>query len=116
MAAAVVRHAEASDPEEIRVEEQRMRSQANREAAGLHRSNAAAMGGAGVEIGNDQAHLQAEAHRQAAAVHERAADHLAHGVSDDDPRTDGYVDPAADPPADGYVDPAADPRYDDRIR
>ena len=116
MAEAVAKHAQASGPQEVREAEQGLRAQANRVAAGLHRGNAGAMDG-GVGMGNDQAHLQAEAHRGAAAEHERAADNLARGVSYDDPHRDGYVDPAADP---RYADPRADgdvdPRDDDRIR
>lgn len=120
MADAVVSHAQATDPQEVRLEEERLRAQANRVAAGLHEDNAGAMGGT-IGIGADEAAMQAEAHRNAAAGHERAADDLAHDPSYADERVDDYVDPEADPryddaAADGYIDPAAGPRPDGRIR
>lgn len=106
MAAAVVEHAEAIDPADVVVAEQRLKAQARQVAAPM----------------------QAEANR---AEHQRAADQLADGGAygadprlDDvgyvepapvygDPRLDDRVDPVTGAPAPGYVDPATDPRYAD---
>jgi hypothetical protein len=96
MAAAVVEHAQVTDPADVPAAEQRLKAQARQVAAPL----------------------QAEANR---AEHQRAADQLADGG---ELHRNGYVDPAPayeDPASDPrYADPApvdpADPRYDDRRR
>jgi Flp pilus assembly protein CpaB len=91
MAAAVAEHAQAMDPQDVIVAEQRLQAQARQVAS----------------------RLQAEALR---TEHQRAADQLA----DPDPYAgdpyagDPRVGGAAGPYADGYAaDPATDPRHDD---
>jgi hypothetical protein len=100
MAAAVVEHAQAIEPAEVVVAEQRLKAQARQVAAGM----------------------QADANQ---TEHQRAADRLADPdpyVADPRVDADGYADPATDPRyADPeYVEPApaddGDPRRSDRRR
>ncbi len=123
MAAAVAEHAQAMDPQDVVVAEQRLRAQARQVAAGL----------------------QTEAHR---SEHQRASDQVTHrepyagdprmdsdadraganGYADTnryadpapapdpaygDPRLDDYDNPASGTRTDGYGDPATDPRHND---
>lgn len=71
MADAVVRHSRALDPDEVAVEELRLRARANRVAAATHDREARGGGTAGEEV-----RLEADGHRKAAAEHARAADDL----------------------------------------
>jgi hypothetical protein len=119
MAAAVEEHAQAVDPQEAAVAEQRLQARAGQVAAGLN----------------------ATAHRSAAAEHQRAADRYddadytdpgrvddagysaapaggagydpASSANYEDPHRDGSIDPVTGERIDGYGDPANDPRYDD---
>jgi hypothetical protein len=83
MAAAVASHSEAVDPEDVVVEELRLRAQANRVAAAAHEREARAESG-----------LEADVHREAAIEHERTADELERRAADGDPRSP-YADPQA---------------------
>jgi hypothetical protein len=100
MATAVVEHAQAIEPAEVVVAEQRLKAQARQVAAGM----------------------QADANH---TEHRRAADQLADRhryVADPRVDADGYADPATDPRyADPeYVEPApadaGDPRRSERRR
>ena len=128
MAAAVEEHAQATDPHDVVVAEQRLQAQAAQVSAGM----------------------QADAHRSAAAEHQRAADGYAAPDSGDyadpayggavdpapggpvysrgatnpgydpassanypDPHADGSIDPVTGQRIDGYDDPNNDPRLDD---
>ncbi|MDX6689479.1 MAG: hypothetical protein QOG15_936 [Solirubrobacteraceae bacterium] len=85
MTAAVVEHAEATDPHDVVVAEQRMRAEARRVAAPM----------------------QAEAQR---VEDQRAADAVSGGggAYPRDPSVAGYGQPVADP---AYTEPVADPAY-----
>lgn len=77
MTAAVVEHAQVTDPAQVPAAEARLKAEARNVAAGL----------------------QADALR---TEHQRAGDQLDDGVYADDPRVDGSVEPGpADPPIDG---------------
>ena len=114
MAAAVEEHAQAIDPHDAAVAEQRLQARAGEVAAGLN----------------------ATAHRSAAAAHQRAADQIgepgyagtavngsaaagtagydpASSANYEDPYRDGSIDPVTGERIDGYGDPDNDPRYDD---
>lgn len=114
MAAAVEEHAQAVDPHDAAVAEQRLQARAGEVAAGLH----------------------ATAHRSAAAAHQQAADQYdqpgyagtavdgspaagavgydpASSANYEDPYRDGSIDPVTGERIDGYGDPDNDPRYND---
>ncbi|MEA2189969.1 MAG: hypothetical protein QOI73_90 [Solirubrobacteraceae bacterium] len=99
MAAAVAEHAQATDPGEVVVAEQRLRAQARNVAAGLQADQPAGGyvepvpgNGGGVSGYGDAASSSSYA----------------------DPHAAGAIDPQTGERIDGYGDPANDPRLNDR--
>ncbi len=99
MAAAVADHAQATDPGEVVVAEQRLRAQARNVAAGLQ-------GGAPVA-----GHVDPVAGNGGGVSGYGDA---ASSSTYDDPHAGGAIDPQTGERIDGYGDPANDPRLGDR--
>jgi hypothetical protein len=93
MAAAVASHSDAMDPDDVAVEELRLRAQANRVAAAAHERDAGEPGSR-VAAADGESRLEADAHREAAVEHRRTADELERRAEQGDTRSP-YVDPRA---------------------
>jgi hypothetical protein len=91
MAAAVASHSEAMDPDDVAVEELRLRARANRVAAAAHERDAGGLR-SHVAAAGDERRLEADAHREAAVEHQRTADELERRAEHGDRRAP-YADP-----------------------
>ncbi len=122
MATAVAEHAQATDPQDVVMAEQRLRAQARQVAAGLQADEARRLEH---ERGSDDVThrgayagdpgMHGDADRPGAnepAGTNRYAD-PAPGPGYGDPRSDDHIDPATGARTDRYGDPATDPRDDD---
>jgi hypothetical protein len=91
LAAAVASHSEAMDPDDVALQELRLRARANRVAAAAHERDAGGLGPHAVAA-DDGRHVEADAHREAAAEHHRTADELERRAERGDTRAP-YADP-----------------------
>ena len=128
MAAAVHEHAQATDPHDAMVAEQRLQAQASQVAAGLtagaHRDMAAEHQRAANEVGRNGAYAPEPAVGGYAGADPAYANDPAYAPSTD-PRSNGQVDPGQETVPEDYDDRRfdgrraedwVDPRYDDRAR
>jgi hypothetical protein len=91
LAAAVVSHSAATDPDDVAVEELRLRARANRVAAAAHERDAGGLRSHDAAAA-DERRLEADAHREAAVEHHRTADELERRAERGDTRLP-YADP-----------------------
>jgi len=99
MAAAVADHAQATDPGEVVVAEQRLRAQARNVAAGLQAD--APVAGHAEPVGGNGGSVAGYGD-------------VGSSSSYADPHAGGAIDPQTGERVDGYGDPANDPRLNDR--
>ncbi|MDX6688916.1 MAG: hypothetical protein QOG15_373 [Solirubrobacteraceae bacterium] len=102
MAAAVAEHAQAMDPADVVVAEQRLQAQARNVAAGMQ---------AGTPVHQP---IPGQAYPAGGAPVDGVSPTGPGAVPATDPSLDGQFDPVTGERIDGYGDPANDPRYDDR--
>ena len=93
LTAAVAGHSQAMDPDDVAVEELRLRAQANRAAAAAHERDAGGLRPHAIAA-DDHRRLEADAHLEAAVEHQRTADELERRAERGDTRAP-YADPAA---------------------